>query len=200
VIVPPRERVRRTRSAADTREHVLAVARELFYWHGIRATGVDQVAAAADVAPATLYRLFGSKDGLVAAYVEREGRGYRRWFDAAVAAGGSDPREQILSVFDALIEQVHPDRCRGCPFQMTLAETPDPANAAHRHAVATKTWVRRRFGELTQAMDPGAGSDALATQLALIMEGVYVSVQAFRSDAPAREARALAERITRPRA
>lgn len=61
------------RSAADTREHVLEVARELFYWHGIRATGVDRIATEADVSPTTLYRLFTSKDDLVAAYVEREG-------------------------------------------------------------------------------------------------------------------------------
>src|SRR6266571_2463836 len=37
------------RSSAETREHVLGVAHELFYWHGIRATGVDRVAAAAGV-------------------------------------------------------------------------------------------------------------------------------------------------------
>ena len=59
------------RSSAQTREHVLAVANDLFYWHGIRATGVDRVAAEAGVAPTTLYRLFASKDDLIAAYIER---------------------------------------------------------------------------------------------------------------------------------
>ena len=39
------------RRAAETREHVLEVAHELFYWNGIRATGVDRVAAEAGVAP-----------------------------------------------------------------------------------------------------------------------------------------------------
>ena len=56
--------------AAETREHVLAVAHELFYWHGIRATGVDAIAAEAEVAPTTLYRLFASKDDLIAAYID----------------------------------------------------------------------------------------------------------------------------------
>jgi AcrR family transcriptional regulator len=60
-----------SRSAAQTREHVLGVAHELFYWHGIRATGVDRVAAEAAVAPTTLYRLFASKDDLIAAYIAR---------------------------------------------------------------------------------------------------------------------------------
>src|SRR5271170_4063056 len=123
------------RSAAATREHVLAVANELFYWHGIRATGIDQVAAEAGVAPTTLYRLFASKDDLIGAYVERADRLYRDWFEAAA-------RQQILAVFDALTEQVQPGRCRGCPFLMALAEFPDPAHPAHRNAVALKAWVR----------------------------------------------------------
>src|SRR6266542_3208617 len=89
------------RSSAETREHVLGVAHELFYWHGIRAIGVDRIAAEAGIAPTTLYRLFASKDDLVAAYIERADRRYREWFTAAVAAGGSDPRRQILALFDA---------------------------------------------------------------------------------------------------
>ena len=113
-----------SRSAAQTREHVLEVAHELFYWNGIRATGVDRVAAEAGVAPTTLYRLFASKDDLVGAYMERAASRYREWFDAAARAGGTDPRQQILSLFDALSEQVQPGQCRGCPFLMALTEWP----------------------------------------------------------------------------
>src|SRR3982750_4170937 len=113
-------------SSAQTREHVLAVAHELFYWHGIRATGVDAIAAAADVAPTTLYRLFASKDDLIAAYIERADRLYREWMSEATAPGVGSPRERILALFDALDEQVQPQRCRGCPFLMALAEFPDP--------------------------------------------------------------------------
>jgi AcrR family transcriptional regulator len=186
------------RSAAETREHVLGVAHELFYWHGIRATGVDRVAAEAGVAPTTLYRLFSSKDDLIAAYVERASGLYREWFDAAAAAGGPDPRDQILAVFDALSEQVQPQHCRGCPFLMALAEFPDPAHPAHRAAVAVKAWVRERFGQLTVAL-AGDGRAArpglLADQLSLVMEGTYASAQALAADGPARHARTAAESL-----
>jgi AcrR family transcriptional regulator len=50
--------IRIRRSSADTREHVLSVAAELFYWDGIRATGVDTVAARAEVAPTTILAVF----------------------------------------------------------------------------------------------------------------------------------------------
>jgi AcrR family transcriptional regulator len=192
------------RSSAETREHVLAVTNDLFYWQGIRATGVDRVAAQAGVAPTTLYRLFASKDDLVAAYIERAGRLYREWFDAAAAAGGPDPRGQILAVFGALGEQVQPQHCRGCPFLMALAEFPDPAHPAHRAAVAVKAWVRDRFGQLTaeltagptDGLAAGGGRDGLlADHLSLLMEGVYASAQALSARGPARHAWVLAESL-----
>lgn len=186
------------RSAADTREHVLQVAHELFYWHGIRATGIDRVAAEAGVAPPTLYRLFASKDDLIAAYVERADRLYREWFDAAALAGGPDPREQILAVFAALGEQVQPHQCRGCPFLMVLAEFPSPDHPAHRRAVTMKTWVRHRLGQLTSelARTSRVGDPAeLADRLALIMEGVYASAQALGANGPAEHAQAFVKSL-----
>jgi AcrR family transcriptional regulator len=189
---------RTQRTAAETRDHVLEVAHELFYWRGIRATGVDLVAEKAGVAPTTLYRLFDSKDDLVAAYLERADRLYREWFDEAAASGGSDPARRITAVFDELREQVQPERCRGCPFLMALTEFPDEGNAGHRQAVATKAWVRRRFGEEAGELRPENPheAEALADQLALLMEGVYASAQGLGADAPARRARQLAERLT----
>jgi AcrR family transcriptional regulator len=182
----------RRRTSAETREHVLGVARDLFYWRGVRATGVDMVASEAGIAPTTLYRLFASKDDLVAAYVEREARGYRAWFDAAVATAPDDPRAQVLAVFDALAEMVRPEQCRGCPFQMALAELPEPGSPAREHAVAVKAWVRGRFRAIARAT-PAGDPDALGDRLALLMEGVYGSVMALGDAGPARQARATAE-------
>jgi AcrR family transcriptional regulator len=192
----PDTRTRRT--AAQTREHVLAIANELFYWHGIRATGIDAVAAEAGVAPTTLYRLFASKDDLIAAYVERADRLYREWMTEATAPAVGAPRERILALFDALDEQVQPQHCRGCPFLMALAEFPDPQLPAHAHAVATKAWVHRRLRELTDALaevTPVSDPEALADQLAVVMEGVYASAQALGAAGPARRGRAIAEAL-----
>ncbi|MEU1545384.1 TetR/AcrR family transcriptional regulator [Nocardia sp. NPDC005745] len=184
------------RAAAETREHILVVARELFYGQGIRATGVDRVAAEANVAPPTLYRLFGSKDDLVAAYLEREDRHYREWF--STAASGDGPRERILALFEALAEQVRPESCRGCPFLIALGEFPDRHVLGHKHAVAMKSWVRAQFGTLAgelAATAPVADPQALADQLMLVMEGVYATTQAFGATGPAARSRALVEAL-----
>jgi len=174
------------RPAAETREHILAVAHDLFYWHSIKGTGVDAIAAKAGVAPTTLYRLFASKDDLVAAYVERASEHYKQWFLDATADG--TPSDRLRSLFDTLHLQVQPEHCRGCPFLMAMAELPDASARAHALAVETKAWVRARIGEL-------ADDDLLADQLTLIMEGVYASVAALGVDGPARRARALVDTL-----
>jgi AcrR family transcriptional regulator len=171
---------------------VLAVAGELFYWEGIHRTGVDRVAQAAGVGPTTLYRLFASKDDLVAAYVERSAAGYRDLIDRVTADG--TPRERILAIFDATLDAVQPENCRGCPFLMTLAETPDTQARAHAEAVAVKAWVRDRLRELA-AEHGAADPDALADQLDLVLEGIYGTVQVHTAAGPARRARAAVEAL-----
>ena len=177
------------RPSTETREHVLQVARDLFYANGIRATGVDRVAAAAGIAPTTLYRAFASKDDLVAAYLAREAAGYREWFTAAAA--GDHPRDRVLGLFDALVAQVRAPDCRGCPFQIGVAELADPGLPGHAVAAEVKRWTRDRLGELVE------GHDALADELMLVLEGVYASVLTLGHEGPVLRARALVERLLR---
>lgn len=186
------------RQAADTKGRILQAAHDLFYRRGIHATGVDLVARRAGVAPTQLYRLFGSKDGLVEAYVELVDCLGREWFSAAVQSAVGDPRAQVLAVFDALGEEIRPPGFRGCACLMTLAEYPDSGSAAHGRAVASKQWTRDQFRHLCRALaDAGAAADphALADDLALVFEGTLASAQELGPGGPAARARALAERI-----
>src|SRR5581483_6626823 len=131
---PPRSRPRRT--SAQTREHVLAVAAESFYRDGIRATGIDTVAARAGVAPPTLYRLFATKDDLVAAYVARCTADYRDRVNTVTSPAAGSARHHLVALFVLFTADATSEHCRGCPFQLVLAECPVPGHPAHREAVA----------------------------------------------------------------
>jgi AcrR family transcriptional regulator len=168
------------RPASETREHVLAVAHDLFYANGIRQTGVDRIVAAAGIGPTTLYRLFHSKDGLVTAYVEREAEAYRRWMSELIE--GQTPRDGLRSFMRGVAGQIEGSHCRGCPFQLALAEIPDPAHSAHRAAVALKHQVRDTLRDLAvraRAADPEATGD----QLMLLAEGSYAAARSLDSAA-----------------
>ena len=180
------------RSAAQTREHVLTVVGELFYRDGIRATGVDTVAARAGVAPPTLYRLFATKDELVAAYVEQCSTAYRERLTDVSAPERGTARERLLAVFDVFTEDALSQPCRGCPFLLVLAEFPDPASPAHGRAVDHKIWVRSLLHELVGALAleaPVADPAGLAEQLAVVAEGIYGAAQVLGGDGPARYGR-----------
>ena len=190
-VTPPK---RTRRPSSETRIHVLEIARDLFYWEGIHATGVDRVVAAAGIGPTTLYRLFASKDDLVAAYVEDSAAGYREFILSVTDASVGTPRERILALFDATLEMLGPEQCRGCPFLQALAEYPDPDSAVHRACATIKAWVRTRLHELVADLDV-ADPELLGDQLALVLEGVYASVAALTVTGPATRARRAAETL-----
>lgn len=173
---------------------MLDTAERLFYWDGIRATGVDRIAQEAAIAPTTLYRLFASKDDLVAAYVDRYADRYRQWIETVASAPGMSPRARILALFDGLAGNTGPDAFRGCPFLMVLAEYPDPASRPHAGAQAVKAWVRSRLRALVAELPgvPPRSRTAVADQLALVVEGLYGSAAALGPAGPARHARGLA--------
>ncbi|MFI5908067.1 TetR/AcrR family transcriptional regulator [Dactylosporangium sp. NPDC051541] len=174
------------RTGAETREHVLSVAHELFYRDGIHATGIDTVAAAAGVAPTTLYRQFTSKDELVGAYVERADQATRADLEAAIASAPT-PRAAVLALFDAQILAMRQRGYRGCVCQMTLAEYP-----GHRAAVTAKAWMRDRLRALLRSA-AATDADVLADRLLLLHEGAIAATPSLGADGPAAQLRPLVE-------
>ncbi|WP_367128533.1 TetR/AcrR family transcriptional regulator [Saccharothrix sp. HUAS TT1] len=173
---------------------MLGVAEGLFSRNGIRATGVDLVAAEAGVAPTTLYRLFSSKDGLVGAYVERADQEFRAMYTEVIAAAGPEPRDQVLALFDFVYAQISSERFRGCALLRTLAEFRDPELPGHRNAMAAKAWIRQSIGDLTDRLGVEHPAE-LADHLTLVLEGLYASGQSLGRVGPAKRARRLAEVI-----
>jgi AcrR family transcriptional regulator len=171
---------RRYRRAEDTRKLVVDVATRLFYAHGIRAVGIDRVATEANVTTATLYRLFGSKDGLVVAYLEAADT---RWFDWFEQTAGNDAGA-LESFFEELEEQTGAVDYRGCPFRMALAEYPTDASGVHQVATSNKRRTRQRFYEIVTAAGNSNPARA-ADQLMVLVDGICASATE-RSPASAR--------------
>src|SRR6187401_2670169 len=55
----------------DMKDRILETADRLFYLQGIRAIGVDTIAAEIGISKRTLYNHFPSKDALISAYLAR---------------------------------------------------------------------------------------------------------------------------------
>src|SRR4051794_8809100 len=164
----------------DMKQRILETADKLFYMKGIRAVGVDTIAAEIGISKRTLYNHFPSKDALIKAYLQRR----------FVQSKPSDkpPAEQILATFDSLERRFAAKDFRGCPFVNAVAELGREGKAVRKIAVAFKEsrrlWFRDRLTELGVA-DP----EALATQLVLLVDGSIAQDLVRDDPAMARAAR-----------
>lgn len=172
---------------------ILEVASALFYERGLHAVGVDTIAAESGVTKRTLYDRFGSKDGLVLAYLAERDRRWRARVDAAVDAAAPDPTSQVDAVF-AVLAAWTAENDRGCSFVNAAAELPDPGHPARALIREEKQWLRERFARMLA--DGGIpDAESLAATLLLLHEGAFVVLSAGQDpDAVAqarRSARAL---------
>ena len=168
----------------DMKERILETADKLFYSKGIRAIGVDTIAAEAGISKRTLYNHFPSKDALISAYLGRR----------FVAPNPSDkpPAEQILGTFDRLERGFASKGFRGCPFVNAVAELGAEDQSVKKIAVAFKESRRLWFRDLLLQLN-AANAEGLATQLTLLVDGSIAQDLVRDDPAMARAAKAAAK-------
>jgi AcrR family transcriptional regulator len=148
------------------KERILDTADRLFYLKGIRAIGVDTIAAEIGISKRTLYNHFPSKDALISAYLER------RFMQHTPPDKRSErpPVEQILGTFDSLERRFSAKDFRGCPFVNAVAELGADAQPVRKIAIAFKESRRLWFRDLLMQLGVSS-AEALATQLVLLVDG-----------------------------
>jgi AcrR family transcriptional regulator len=106
-------------SAAQRREQLIAIGRQLFAERGFDATSIEEVAARAKVSKPVVYEHFGGKEGLYAVVVDREVRSLLDRIAAALTAG--HPRELLEQAALALLDYIE-EETNG--FRVLVRESP----------------------------------------------------------------------------
>lgn len=164
------------------RVRIYEVASDLFYRYGIRAVGVESIAAAANTTKAGLYRNYASKDALVAEWLRQRDAEHRTWWLSVCASHRADPVRQLKEIFST-IGQLLALRNRGCPLTNSSVELTANDQEARAVAIEHKAWLRAQLGQLcAQAVSMDA--ERLADTLFLLMEGAKVSNNALGSGGP----------------
>ncbi|HEX4366351.1 MAG TPA: helix-turn-helix domain-containing protein [Rhodopila sp.] len=148
-------------------ERIMAAADRLFYQKGIRAVGVDTVAAEAGISKRSLYDTFPSKDALVAAYLRQRIQ--------PLPASDLPPFEQVLTLFDQLHARFVTGDFRGCPFVNAVTELAEDCETARAIAADFKEQRRLHIAALlarTDIPDP----DTTASHIALLFEGAIATM------------------------
>lgn len=167
----------------DTTHRILDTAARLFVERGYELVGVNEIIEKSDVAKATFYSHFKSKEKLCVAWLD-----YAKTEAAAeiqeLLASPLSPREKVAQRFDELGEYLVGSGFRGCPFSNTAAMVPEDneireAVRAYK-AGSREGWraIARQFGRSPEA------SDTLGDAIFLLFSGSITEGQNARNRWP----------------
>src|SRR5207247_8007403 len=164
--------LRRKRDAnrPSARKRIFDTASELFYLKGIRAVGVETIAAEADTTKMSLYRNFPSKDELVAEWLREHDANFWKTWDTMASRHPKDPRRQIKAAFAVLAKHVADPKARGCPMANTAVELTEKDHPARKVIEAHKAKLRSRLVQMSTQMETPEPK-LTAGQPCILMEG-----------------------------
>ena len=165
------------------RERILSTARDLFYRDGIRAVGVEIIAAEAGTNKMTLYRNFGSKEELIAEYLRGEAASVETHWDELAARAPADPKALILAWLKDMGALMTRPESRGCPMVNAAVELPDADHPGRKVIEQHKSAMRDRLAAACRK----AGlthPELLADQIHMLVEGAGVCLQSVGPDGP----------------
>ncbi|QZQ53771.1 TetR/AcrR family transcriptional regulator (plasmid) [Curtobacterium sp. TC1] len=154
--------------AAERR--LLETVELLFYTHGIRAVGVDQIISKASVTKATFYKYFAGRFWLEATYAHFQ---HRRRVEALLDAAScaSTPLDTIEAAAGVFVVAVRTPGFRGDALMLAAAEFPDPEHPVRQVVSDHHTWERKWFTSLFAAASIDE-PEAAAIQLELAAAGL----------------------------
>jgi len=179
----------------SARQRMIEVADDLFYRDGFHAVGLDRIINEVGVTKTTFYNNFESKEQLIEEVLKWHDQWWRDHFARKLREyGGDTARGQLEAIFDVVGELVHSDEYNGCIFVNVAVQFPLPHDPVHKLAAQHKEKMEQLLRELAVyagAKDP----DALAHELALLMEGAYVTQHIKRNPAGIQNARQISRQL-----
>ena len=178
------------------RDVLVDTALRLFYTQGFNATGIDKILAESGVAKMTMYKHFKSKDDLILAALTHRDEQFRDWLTSEMQKASTNPREQILAMYDALEEWFHGRAFKGmgfsgCAFINASSEFAKLDHPAHQIAAEHKRCVLEHITDLCEKAG-ASNPKQLAEELALLKEGAIVTAQVRGMPESARIAKTIA--------
>lgn len=143
--------MKKTETPLSARERILQVAAELFYQQGYRATGINEVIRKADVAKATFYAHFPSKDDLCLAYL-RESNVAEMAELTAFLDSRLTPWERFTGFMEAIEQWMLANNMRGCRFLNIVSEVPDPESPLRQEGMKHYDRLHALIEDMAEAL------------------------------------------------
>lgn len=156
------------------KERIISTAFELFTKQGYNSTGINQIISEANVARASFYQYFKSKEDLCVEFLKVR---HDYWFNELhqFVSKDKDAKSTVVSSFDFIIYMNQKENFRGCSFLNILSEIPMDNVKILRVIQDHKADLRNYFSELLIDQD-------LSDHIYLLFESSIIESQLFRSN------------------
>ncbi|MEY4563296.1 MAG: putative HTH-type transcriptional regulator YxaF [Pseudomonadota bacterium] len=179
-------------ATGSRREHLIHTALAVFTERGFHGIGIDSLLQRAGMSKRTLYTHFKSKDELILAALRLQDELLRERLARDVAPVEMSAEDRLLAVFDRAADWFARPDFHGCVFVKAVGELAESSPPVRMLAREYKALMRSHLQALSQVVgvvDP----DALADQMALLMEGAVVTAQVAGTSQAAQTARRIAK-------
>ena len=173
------------------RDELLQKALKVFYRNGFHATGMDMLASETGISKTSMYKYFRTKEDLILAVLRMRDDNFRNWFVRQVEDRASNPRDQLIAMFDVLSDWFDEPDFRSCMFIKASSEYQEIDDSIYAQSAEHKRLMfvySRDVAAKAGAKEP----DALAHQLMLLKEGAIVTAHMGYSENPAADAKSAA--------
>ena len=184
----------------NPRQRIIETALRLFYQQGFRATGINQIIAESNVAKATFYSHFPSKETLCIAYLQARHTIWMDWLQESVDRQTS-ALARLLGVFDFIRDWMSNCDFRGCAFLNIASEIPsldsDIRSEVVRHKDSLKKYINHLLNEVegSDTIPLDIDRQQIVDMLYVLVEGAIVASQNYGQVWPVDAARQAAARL-----
>ncbi|EEA93425.1 TetR/AcrR family transcriptional regulator [Pseudovibrio sp. JE062] len=176
----------------NKRDELVEKAMETFYRNGFHATGMDMLVAESGISKTSMYKHFKSKEDLILAALGLREQQFHDWSTKRVSELASEPKDQLLALFDVLGEWFREDTFKAaCSSRPALSiRSPTIRSTSNVDSAHMLSGVLALV-EAAHLKNP----EALARQLLMLQEGAIITAHFGNSDDPAGEAKKAAKAL-----
>lgn len=176
------------------RDRIIETALRLFYEQGYIATGINQIIAESQVAKATFYHHFSSKENLCVSYLQVRHVVWMGWLRSSVEKHASI-ENRIKGVFGFLSEWMKKCNFRGCAFLNIASEVPSLNSKIRTEVVKHKDDLRLYLKQMLSQLKASDKRYNIINikkdvdMVYVLVEGAIVASQNYGQAWPAKAAR-----------
>jgi len=178
------------------KERIIEAASRLFYFNGYNQTGINQIIAEANVAKASMYQHFRSKEDVAVAYLITRHAMWMGKLNEHVSSQNTS-KGKVIGCFDYLSEWLNEVNFRGCGWQNIITDLPNDHAKIKDQAILHKNDVRKWIHTLLIEEDQYSEETAkeLGDEVVVLIEGAIILSQIQKNEWPIKVAKRACKKI-----